>query len=96
MKPGMLLVIASRGPMIETEALVQAVRERRIRAALDVTNPEPPPEGHPLWKAPNLLITSRVAGDSDRFMQRAFRLIGEQLDRFEWGEALINIVKGEY
>ena len=96
MKPGALLVNASRGPVVETEALVQALDERRIRAALDVTDPEPLPEGHPLWKAPNLLITPHVAGDSDRFMARAFRLIREQVGRFVRGEALINIVKGEY
>jgi phosphoglycerate dehydrogenase-like enzyme len=63
---------------------------------LDVTDPEPLLEGHPLWKAPNLLITPHVAGDSDRFMQRAFLLIREQVERFVRGEALINIVKGEY
>jgi phosphoglycerate dehydrogenase-like enzyme len=96
MKPGALLVNASRGPIVETEALVQALNARRIRAALDVTDPEPLPEGHALWKAPNLLITPHVAGDSDRFMQRAFLLIREQVERFVRGEALINIVKGEY
>lgn len=53
MKPGAWLVNASRGPMVETEALVEALSERRIRAALDVTNPEPLPVwGIPLWKAP--------------------------------------------
>lgn len=75
---------------------MRALNERRIRAALDVTDPEPLPEGHPLWKAPNLLITPHVAGDSDRFMQRAFKLIREQVERFVRGEALINIVTGEY
>jgi phosphoglycerate dehydrogenase-like enzyme len=74
MKPGALLVNASRGPIVETEALVQVLSERRIRAALDATNPEPLPEGHRLWKARNLLIMPHVAGDSDRFMQRAFLL----------------------
>ena len=78
------------------EALVQALNEKRIRAALDVTDPEPLPEGHPLWNAPNLLITPHVAGDSDRFMRRAFKLIREQVERFARGEALINIVTGEY
>ena len=96
MKPGALLVNASRGPIVETEALLQALNEKRIRAALDVTDPEPLPEGHPLWKAPNLLITPHVAGDSDRFIQRAFKLIRDQVERFVRGEALINIVSGEY
>jgi phosphoglycerate dehydrogenase-like enzyme len=96
MKPGPLLVNASWGPIVETEALLQALNEKRIRAALHVTDPEPLPESHPLWKAPNLLITPHVAGDSDRFIQRAFKLIREQVERFVRGEALINIVTGEY
>jgi phosphoglycerate dehydrogenase-like enzyme len=62
------LVNASRVPIVETEALVEALSERKIRAALDVTNPEPLPEGHPWWKAPNLLITPHGAGDSARFI----------------------------
>jgi phosphoglycerate dehydrogenase-like enzyme len=62
MKPGALLVNASRGAIIETEALLEALHERRIRAAVDVTDPEPLPEGHPLWKAPDFLITPHVAG----------------------------------
>ena len=65
---------------------MRALNERRIRAALDVTDPEPLPEGHPLWKAPNLLITPHVAGDADRFMRRAFLLIREQVERFMRGE----------
>jgi phosphoglycerate dehydrogenase-like enzyme len=96
MKPGALLVNASRGPIVETEALLRALNEKRIRAALDVTDPEPLPERHPLWNAPNLLITPHVAGDSERFMGRAFKLIREQVERFVRGEALINIVTGEY
>jgi phosphoglycerate dehydrogenase-like enzyme len=58
-----------------------------------VTDPEPLLEGHPLWKAPHRLITPDVAGDSDRFIRRAFRLIREQIERFVRGEALINIVR---
>src|SRR5260370_4451649 len=93
MKPGALLVNASRGSIVETEALVQALNERRIRAALDVTDPEPLPEGHPLWKAPNLLITPHVAGDSDRVIQRAFLFVRERVGNVVPGEALLNIVK---
>jgi phosphoglycerate dehydrogenase-like enzyme len=94
MNPGALLVNASRWLIVETEALVQALNEKRIRAALFVTAPEPLPEGHPLWQAPNLLITPHVAGDSDRSIPRAFKLIREQVERFVRGEALINIVMG--
>jgi phosphoglycerate dehydrogenase-like enzyme len=96
MKTGALLVNASRGAIVDTDALVQALTEGRIRAAVDVTDPEPLPEGHPLWKAPNLLITPHVAGDSDKFLQRAFNLIREQVGRFTQGEQLLNVVSGEY
>jgi len=96
MQPGALLVNASRGAIVDTEALLQALNENRIRAAVDVTDPEPLPEGHPLWSAPNLLITPHIAGDSERFMQRAFKLVREQVQRFVRGEPLLNIVTGEY
>jgi phosphoglycerate dehydrogenase-like enzyme len=96
MKPGALLVNAARGPIVDTDALLQALNENRIRAAIDVTDPEPLPSDHPLWKAPNLLITPHVAGDSVRFMQRAFQLAGEQAARYARGEPLRNVVTGEY
>jgi phosphoglycerate dehydrogenase-like enzyme len=96
MKPGALLVNAARGPIVDTDALLQSLNENRIRAALDVTDPEPLPSDHPLWKAPNLLITPHVAGDSVRFMQRAFQLAGEQAARYARGEPLRNVVTGEY
>jgi phosphoglycerate dehydrogenase-like enzyme len=96
MKPGALLVNASRGAIVHTEALLHSLNEGRIRAALDVTDPEPLPEGHPLWKAPNLLITPHVAGDSDRFLPRAFDLVRKQVERFSRGEPLLNVVTGEY
>ena len=96
MKAGALLVNASRGPLVDTEALLQALQEKRIRAAVDVTDPEPLPPGHPLWSAPNLLITPHVAGDSSKFMQRAFKLVREQVERYARGESLLNIVTGEY
>jgi phosphoglycerate dehydrogenase-like enzyme len=96
MKPGALLVNSARGPIVDTNALLQALTGHRIRAAVDVTDPEPLPDGHPLWSAPNLLITPHVAGDSDKFLGRAFRLIREQVERFARGEPLQNIVSGEY
>ena len=96
MKSGALLVNASRGAMVETEALLGALQERRIRAAIDVTDPEPLPAEHPLWSAPNLLITPHVAGDSPNFMKRAFKLASEQAERYARGEPLLNIVTGEY
>jgi phosphoglycerate dehydrogenase-like enzyme len=96
MKAGALLVNASRGAIVETDALVQALNEEKIRAALDVTDPEPLPAGHPLWNAHNVLITPHVAGDSDRFMQRAFTLVREQVERYVRNQPLVNVVTGEY
>jgi phosphoglycerate dehydrogenase-like enzyme len=96
MKRRALLVNAARGPIVETEALLDALQEGRIRAALDVTDPEPLPAGHPLWKAPNLLITPHIAGDSAKFMGRAFQLIRAQVGRVIRGEPLQNVVSGQY
>jgi len=96
MKARALLVNAGRGAIVETEALLEALSERRIRAAIDVTDPEPLPAGHPLWKAPNLLITPHVAGDSAKFMGRLFAFATEQVVRFTRGEPLANVVTGEY
>jgi phosphoglycerate dehydrogenase-like enzyme len=96
MKAGALLVNASRGAIVETDALLRALSEKRIRAALDVTDPEPLPPHHPLWWAPNLLITPHVAGDSASFMKRALKLASEQAERFSRGEPLLNVVNGEY
>jgi len=96
MKPGALLVNAARGAIVDADALLQALRERRIRAAIDVTDPEPLPAGHPLWDMPNLLITPHVAGDSAKFMKRIFALAAGQVERFVRGEPLLNVVTGEY
>lgn len=96
MKHGALLVNAARGPLVNTGALLQALTERRIRAAVDVTDPEPLPPGHPLWKAPNILITPHVAGSSPKFVGRVIRFISEQAERFASGEPIKNVVAGEY
>ena len=96
MKRGALLVNAGRGPVVETDALVRALEEGSIRAALDVTDPEPLPPGHPLWKAPNLLLTPHVAGGSAKFLGRALKLAAEQARRLGCGESLRNVVSGEY
>jgi phosphoglycerate dehydrogenase-like enzyme len=96
MKRGALLVNAGRGAVVETGALVAALEEGRIRAALDVTDPEPLPPEHPLWRAPNLLITPHLATDTPRFMGRAFAFAAEQAQRFARGEKLRNIITGEY
>jgi phosphoglycerate dehydrogenase-like enzyme len=96
MKHGALLVNAARGPVVETEALVEALHTGRIHAAVDVTDPEPLPIDHPLWSAPNLLITPHIAGSSPRMMGRVMRLIGDQCRRYLAGEPLLHIVRDGY
>lgn len=96
MKQGALLVNAARGPVVETDALVAALDAGRIHAVVDVTDPEPLPPGHPLWSAPNLLITPHIAGASPRFMERAMRLVGEQCSRYLAGEPLQHVVSDGY
>jgi phosphoglycerate dehydrogenase-like enzyme len=92
MKPGALLVNAARGPVVVTDALTAALQANRIHAALDVTDPEPLPPGHPLWSAPNCMITPHVGGSTPEFIHRAFQFGAEQVRRFIAGEELKNVV----
>lgn len=94
MKSGALFVNAGRGRTVDTDALLEALHRGRIRAALDVTDPEPLPSDHPLWRAPNLLITPHVAGTVTRWEERAYRMAGEQLRRFAAGQPLLGVVTG--
>ncbi len=96
MRPGALLVNASRGPIVDTGALTAAVLAGRIRVALDVTDPEPLPDGHPLWSAPGSIITPHVASDVRREDERAWQLIFEQVGRLARGEPLANQVVAGY
>ena len=96
MRPGALLVNASRGPVVDTGALVEALRSGRVRAALDVTDPEPLPPDHPLWSTPNLLLTPHVASDEPDVRRRAYELVREQIERLTSGRDLLNVVRGEY
>jgi phosphoglycerate dehydrogenase-like enzyme len=93
MKQGTLLVNAARGAVVHTEALVAALQSGRIRAALDVTDPEPLPEGHPLWSCPNVLITPHVAASSPQFARRALQVAAVELRRYMNGEPLQNAVQ---
>src|SRR5450756_1893094 len=88
LRPGALLVNAGRGATVDTPALVDALRSGRLRAALDVTDPEPLPPNHPLWRLPSVLISPHVAGDSRRSLARAYALAGDQIRRFAAGERL--------
>jgi phosphoglycerate dehydrogenase-like enzyme len=92
MKDGAALVNVARGPVVDTEALMAELSTGRITAALDVTDPEPLPDGHPLWSAPNVIITPHVGGDSAAFLPRGRALVEAQLARFATGQPLINIV----
>ncbi|GGX76745.1 2-hydroxyacid dehydrogenase [Streptomyces minutiscleroticus] len=92
MKDGALLVNVARGPVVDTKALLAEAETGRITAALDVTDPEPLPREHPLWRAPGVLISPHVGGPTSAFLPRARRLLGAQLNRFARGEPLANVV----
>jgi phosphoglycerate dehydrogenase-like enzyme len=96
MRDGALLVNVARGPVVDTGALLAEVSSGRLRAALDVTDPEPLPDGHPLWALPNVLITPHVGGASAAMWPRAERLVRDQLRRFVAGEQLANVITGDY
>jgi phosphoglycerate dehydrogenase-like enzyme len=93
MRQGALLVNAARGPIVQTDALVEALQQGKIRAAIDVTDPEPLPDGHPLWSCPNLLITPHIAGSSKEFSRRALHTAANELRRYMNGEPLHNVVQ---
>ena len=92
MKDGALLVNAARGVIVDTDALLEELDGGRIRAALDVTDPEPLPAGHPLWQAPGLLLTPHVGGAIYESRERAYQVVSEQLARLAAGEPLLNVI----
>jgi phosphoglycerate dehydrogenase-like enzyme len=92
MKDGALLVNAARGVVVDTGALLAELTAGRLRAALDVTDPEPLPEGHPLWSAPGLLLTPHVGGAVPETDARASAAVVEQVRRILAGEPLANVV----
>jgi phosphoglycerate dehydrogenase-like enzyme len=92
MKDGALLVNVARGPIVETDALVKELNSGRITAALDVTDPEPLPKDHPLWKAKGVLISPHIGGDTTAFESRARRLIESQLNLLADGKPLNNVI----
>jgi phosphoglycerate dehydrogenase-like enzyme len=93
MQQGALLVNAARGPIVDTDALIKALRSGRIRAAIDVTEPEPLPDDHPLWSCPNLIITPHIGGSSAQFAPRALSIAAGELRRYMSGEPLLNVVQ---
>ncbi|WP_439676677.1 2-hydroxyacid dehydrogenase [Embleya sp. MST-111070] len=90
---GALVVNVARGPVVDTAALLAEVRSGRLRAALDVTDPEPLPADHPLRFATGVLISPHVGGSSSAFLPRALRLIRGQLERWSEGVTPVNIVR---
>ncbi len=90
MRTGALLVNVARGPVVVTGDLLAETASGRLRAALDVTDPEPLPPQHPLWRSPGVLISPHVGGNTSAFLPRARRLVAEQLRRWRTGEPLVN------
>ncbi|TYP85961.1 2-hydroxyacid dehydrogenase [Blastococcus xanthinilyticus] len=95
MPDGALLVNAARGPVVDTDALLAELTAGRLRAAVDVTDPEPLPADHPLWRAPGLLLTPHVAGEVPQTGQRALAAVTAQIGRILAGEPLADVV-GDY
>ncbi len=92
MRDDALLVNIARGAVADTEALLDHARRGRLRFALDVTDPEPLPDGHPLFGLPNVLITPHVGGASSAMMPRMARLLRSQADRMLSGQEPLNVV----
>jgi phosphoglycerate dehydrogenase-like enzyme len=94
MPDGALLVNVARGPVADTDALLRETSTGRLRAALDVTDPEPLPRDHPLWTVPGVLITPHVGGASTAMLPRMARLIRKQIGLLQDGEEPVNVVLG--
>jgi phosphoglycerate dehydrogenase-like enzyme len=93
LKKGCYVINVSRGELIVTDALVQALAEGRLAGAgLDVTDPEPLPTGHPLWALENVIITPHIAGVSDQILRRRVELVKENVRRFARGLPLLHVV----
>lgn len=91
---GAVVVNAGRGSLVDTDALLAELNSGRLRAALDVTDPEPLPDGHPLWAAPGLLLTPHVAGSTIGAWERAWNVALHQIEAHARGERPPNLVAG--
>ncbi|MFD5827170.1 2-hydroxyacid dehydrogenase [Lentzea sp. NPDC060358] len=96
MKDGAILVNGARGPVVDTGALLAELTSGRLRAALDVTDPEPLPADHPLWTAPGLFLTPHVAGSCTGHTRRAYAVVASEIARYVGGERPRNLVHGTY
>lgn len=93
MPDGALVVNVARGAVVDSEALTREVVSGRLHAALDVFDPEPIPAGHPLWSAPNAIISPHVGGNTDAFTPRIRKLLRSQLERLAAGGEPINLAQ---
>ncbi|WP_227982130.1 2-hydroxyacid dehydrogenase [Nocardia spumae] len=89
---GAILVNVSRGPVVDTDALVAELHTHRLRAAVDVTDPEPLPRHHRLWGAPGLFLTPHTAGTSSHSTARAYAVAATQIQRFLSGQPPENLI----
>jgi phosphoglycerate dehydrogenase-like enzyme len=96
MKDGALLINAARGVLVVTDDLVAEVRTGRLSVAMDVTDPEPLPPGHPLWALPNVLITPHIGASNPYSLGMANKLVRIQAERYIAGQPLANVITGEY
>jgi phosphoglycerate dehydrogenase-like enzyme len=96
MRDGAVLVNVSRGRVVDTEALLAELNAGRLRAALDVTDPEPLPSGHPLWSAPGVVLTPHVAGAVRGTQRRSYAVAAAEIALYASGELPNNLVHGEY
>lgn len=93
LKPGAIVINTGRGATIQTDALMAALQSGRLGAALlDVTDPEPLPDGHPLWTMENVFITPHYSGSHPGYGARADHIFLENLRRYLAGEPLVNVV----
>ncbi len=92
---GAIVVNVARGPIVDTEALRAELVAGRLRAGLDVTDPEPLPADHPLWDAPNLILTPHIGGGTRDWPVRAAGLVASQLRRMLDGESPDHVVAGK-
>ena len=90
LRDGALVVNVGRGPVLDTDAVL--AEAGRLAFALDVTDPEPLPDDHPLWSAPNVLITPHIAGGTTAMLPRMAALVRDQLERLRDGRPLRNLV----
>jgi phosphoglycerate dehydrogenase-like enzyme len=86
----------ARGAILDTDALLAELQSGRLQAFLDVTEPEPLPAEHPLWQAPNLIITPHVGGGTHGWERRGYQLVRRQIERYVAGEQLENVVGRTY